>query len=1344
MNVIDPHAEGRPLDDMPADMADEVLGVASLADDEVTAFPLSPAQLRMFEAIEESPGNPAFNLAFRWMAEGGLEPQMFDRAVQMLIERHEVLRARVLRIDEAPMQLIAPAMTIAVPVIDIEADGEAQMSRLCAEEARRSFDIGAGPLIRVSLLRMQADRHVLLLTVHHIIADGWSVGVMMRDLQALYAALVEKRVPALAELPVQFADYVVWQQERIGETGIDDSLAFWRKQLDGYLRLDVPSDHPRPEERTSGGDIVSALMSSETAEGLAALVRRDGGTIFSVTLAACMALLHRYTGVQDIALGSAHAGRDRAEIEGVVGLFVNPFLLRETVHDTDSFAVLAARVRDRVWETVAHQEMPFELAIKTLRAERREEDRPWRDPFFTVNFNCYRAYGGNANLMPAFGGLHLTPIPSVSQGALYDLNFFLIERDGRWRVSLEYNNGLYRPETAERLLAAFCALLDQVARNPDRRTADVALDLPGGAGEIETQADGEDADTGQVAADTMTPDGATIGQESAADVFALPTSPAQQRFWLLTKVNPGGTAFNMPSTMRLQGPLSRSRLQQSFDLLIRRHEILRTTFREVEGDLLQVIAPAGAVPLAVSDLDGMPAESAEARTQTILREEAEKHFDLEQGPLIRAHLVRRSDTDHVLLIVVHHILADGWSSNIVQRDLWSTYEALAEGREPALPPLDIQYADFAAWQRDWLGSDEAREQLAFWMERLGGTLPILDIPTDRAPTGRPARRGAAESVALPAGLVGDLKAFSKTENATLYMVLLASFSILLARYSGQDDVIIGSPVAKRRPETEPLIGPFAGPIALRFDMTGDPTLRQVIRQSVDISTDAMANADMSFEWLFDKLKVRTRRGRNPLFQFYFFYQVAFLQARTLRDLTVTPMPAIRVGTPFELQLAVIERDEQLRANLEYNPDLFDATTIRSILTDFERILQAIIATPDLPVGALPPLSALRTGHVSVAEQPSEHRFVAPRTADEAAVAQIWAKIMEVPNIGVTDDFFEIGGTSIMAARLVLMLEKELGVRLDLSSILVAPTVEQLTQKIRAARQSEPSQVIPLRPSGSKVPLFCVHGGGGHVLHYRELTTLLDADQPVYGLQAPDLDGAQRTTTVEQLAAHYLADVRRIQKHGPYQFCGLSFGGLVAYEMANQLVAAGEEVGLIALFDTGNPAYYRNLPPERSVAFRSTYLRDRLRKYARNLMWGRISIAVHDLRRLIGSRTSIAAWKMVRRLFQAIGRPIPRIVRSNFIMFLLIGRGYVPKPYPGVIHLFRAEARTAEYLADVALGWEQMAGKGVAVHYVAGGHVTMMEKPNVVPLVEELRGLLVGDIQSVRLEDRHRIPPTAAV
>ena len=1329
MNIIDPRAEGQPLHNLLNDLAAGAVGMmdsAEPADDGVTAFPLSPAQQRMVKALSESPGNPAFNLAFRWRVDDPLDAALFARAVNMLIERHEVLRARIAQIDGAPMQVIAPAMTIAVPIIDIEAaaeaEREAEIERRCAEEARRSFDIAAGPLIRVSLLRLRADQHLLLLTVHHLIADGWSVGVIMRDLQAIYAALKQKQAPALAELPIQYADYVVWLNERLDETGIDDALTFWRDELDGNQRLDVPADHPRPAERGSAGDIRSVLMSPQTAEGLAALIRRDGGTMFSVTLAAAMALIHRHTGIDDIALGSAHAGRDRGEIEGVVGLFVNPFLLRETVRDTDSFAALASRVRERVFKTVAHQDTPFELVIEALRAEAGREDRPWRDPFFTVNFNCYRAYGGAANLMPDCGGLHLTPIPSVSQGALYDLNFFLIERDGRWRVSLEYNSDLYNGETAERLVAALCSLLDQVAREPDRRIADLALDLPEPARPAE-------------------PD---------AEVFALPASPAQQRFWLLTKVNPDATIFNMPSTVRLDGALSVAHLRRSFDLLIERHEILRTTFREAEGELLQIVAPTSDFSLSVTDLGG---EQAEAQAQSVLRKEAEGRFDLERGPLIRAHLIRLSEKDHILTIVLHHILADGWSGNIVQRDLWSAYETLAEGREPAPPPLDIQYADFAAWQRDWLASDEAREQLAFWMERLGGTLPVLAVPTDRPPSGRPAKRCAAKSFMLPATLTADLKTFSRTENATLYMVLLAAFSVLLARYSGQSDVIIGSPVAKRRPETEPLIGPFAGPIALRFDMTGkdmagesianEPTLRQIVRQSVNVATDAMANADLPFEWLFDRLKVRTRGGRNPLFQFYFFYQVAFLQARRLHDLTVTPMPAIRVGTPFELQLAVIERDGEVRANLEYNPDLFDAPKIDAILADFERVLQAIVATPDLPLGALAPLSAPSAAGGETAAPPPEHRFVAPRTADEAAVARIWATILDVPAVGVTDDFFDSGGTSILAARLMLRLEKEMGVRLDLSSLLVAPTVEQLTQRIRAARQHEPSQVVPLRASGSKVPLFCVHAGGGHVLHYRELTALLDAEQPVYGLQTPDIDGARRTTTIGELAALYVADIRRIQAHGPYQLCGLSFGGLVAYEMANQLIDAGEEVGLIALFDTGNPAYYRNLPPERSAAFRTTYLRDRLGKYARNLIWGRLGTAAHDLRQLIGSRGSVAAWKLVRRLFQTIGQPIPRFLRSNFIMFLLIGRDYAPRPFPGVIHLFRAEGRTAEYLADAALGWEEMAGKGVVVHHVAGGHVSMMESPNIVPLVEALRTLLVGEVNHApRLPDRQSAPPTA--
>lgn len=269
------------------------------------------------------------------------------------------------------------------------------------------------------------------------------------------------------------------------------------------------------------------------------------------------------------------------------------------------------------------------------------------------------------------------------------------------------------------------------------------------------------------------------------------------------------------------------------------------------------------------------------------------------------------------------------------------------------------------------------------------------------------------------------------------------------------------------------------------------------------------------------------------------------------------------------------------------------------------------------------------------------------------------------------------------------------------------------------------RIIAIRARGGKAPLFCIHAGAGHILHYHEMAEVLGDDQPVYGLSAPELDGAEQLATVEQLATLYLRDIRQVQSHGPYQVCGLSFGALVAFEIASQLVSGGEQVGVAAIFDMGNPRYYRNLPPAKSWAFKKTYLSDRIKKYALNLLKGNLAALFGDARQLLVSRARNYGWRMIRNAATLLGRPVPVLVRSNEAMFSDIARSYAPRRYPGRLLLFRAEGRSVEYGSNVALGWDEVAEQGVSVHYVPGGHVSMMEKPHVISLVEQLRPYLAG-------------------
>jgi thioesterase domain-containing protein/acyl carrier protein len=436
------------------------------------------------------------------------------------------------------------------------------------------------------------------------------------------------------------------------------------------------------------------------------------------------------------------------------------------------------------------------------------------------------------------------------------------------------------------------------------------------------------------------------------------------------------------------------------------------------------------------------------------------------------------------------------------------------------------------------------------------------------------------------------------------------------------------------------------------------------------------------------------------------------------------MSAVGVGTPFELQLAVIERpDSVVRANVDYDPNRFDVTTVRNVLRYYEYVLHLFASDPDMPIGQLevPAGANPRSDAVEAAISPQD--YVAPRNEVEAKLASMWEEIFELPRIGIEDDFFEIGGQSILAARLISRIEADFGVSIDLSNLLVNRTVEQLAQKLGSSAEATSSNLVPFRVGGRKAPLFCVHGGGGHVLSYKDISDGLPEDQPVYGLSAPELDGAQKAMSIAELAAAYVGDIRQIQKHGPYHLCGYSFGGLVAFEMAALLERDGEDVSLLAILDTSNRAYYRSLPFREWVQFRSTFLANRLMRYAGRVRRMRLDIAAFSALYFVYKNIRWRAWRAATKFFRFTNRPLPRPLRDNITMFTVIARTFDPKPIRGRLVLFRSEGLGPEYKHNLSMGWDQVALAGVDVRYVPGDHRSFMRNPNAAKLVEHLKEYL---------------------
>jgi amino acid adenylation domain-containing protein len=431
---------------------------------------------------------------------------------------------------------------------------------------------------------------------------------------------------------------------------------------------------------------------------------------------------------------------------------------------------------------------------------------------------------------------------------------------------------------------------------------------------------------------------------------ALVPSFAQQRLWFLDQLEPGSPFYNIPGALRLRGALDVAGLHASLNEMLRRHEVLRTRFEAVDGTPVQVIEPELSLALPVTELSGLEAEERESRAQALALVEAQRPFDLTRGPLMRASLLRLADDDHVALFTVHHIVADGWSMGVLVREVAALYRAHVEGGGAGLPELPVQYADFASWQRAYLSGEVLERQFAYWNKQLSGAPELLQLPTDRPRPAIQSHRGARHHFLLSVELTRGLRELSRRAGTTLFMTLAGALSVLLARWSGQRDICLGTAIASRtRSEIEGLIGLFVNTLVLRLRLEGDPQFVELLDQVRQTALDAYAHQDVPFEHVVDELNPRRDLGHSPLFQVMLILQNTPFAKIALPGVILEPMSCQSGTSKFDLTFEFTETGEGLAGRIEYAADLFDAATIERLAENFGTLLECVVATPQVRI-----------------------------------------------------------------------------------------------------------------------------------------------------------------------------------------------------------------------------------------------------------------------------------------------------------------------------------------------------------------------------------------------------------
>ena len=804
------------------------------------------------------------------------------------------------------------------------------------------------------------------------------------------------------------------------------------------------------------------------------------------------------------------------------------------------------------------------------------------------------------------------------------------------------------------------------------------------------------------------------------DGKVLPLSFTQERLWLMNQLEPESSAYNLPFAFRLNGKLDIELLERTLHALLQRHSVLRTTFQSTKEGNVQITGLADKFALSLVNLESCADVELEAQLRQQMRVAAQSPFDLNHEFPLRVTLFRISETDHVLFLNIHHIAFDGWSEGILWKELATVYEALGNDKASPLVSLPVQYDDFSAWQRTWLQGKFLEALQEYWHSTLSDKKLELHLPIDKSYPTVPSRQSASETFNISSELTSSLKAFSRQQGITLFVCLLSAFQVLLHHYTAQNNVFVCSPVANRnRQEIRGLIGYFVNLLVLHANCSNDPSFCSFLTQVRQIVAGAYAHQDLPIQKVISQLDV----AQADFSQVMFVLQNTPQQALSLPGLSVESIPIDNGMADFDLSMSLTEQNGGLHGVLKYNQDIFEQVTIVRLLEHFQHILTACIENPEAPISKLIQFTETESDCLKqarcrsitsnrAAQNHSSHAqtFVAPRNNVERQLLDIWETVLEVKKISITDNFFDLGGKSLIAFNLFAQIEERLGCKLPLTTLLTAPTIEQLVSVLHQKRwATQYASLVPLRSQGSKLPLFLVAPGAYTALHYLDLVNLLDSEQPVYGLQSRGLEEDQEPHySIEAMAAHYLEEILQLNFEGPYLLggrCGL--GASVAFEMAQQLQQQGKQVNLVAFIDpTWNAfrRFFKTAPTQKSIGH---YLRRLRYKLSKGLEKYLRSTAKKSTRAVVAeSKLNVTSMTSYDQRIQFIERIHKRAMQN-----------YLPQVYPGKIILFQAEDRFTMTEYD---RWEALAKQGLERHSITGKHQHMLQEPNIQVLAQKLQ------------------------
>lgn len=1311
-------------------------------------LPLSFAQQRLWFFDQLVPELSAYNLPAAVRLKGPLNLSALEQSINAIIKRHESLRTTFGKLDGRPTQLIAPILTIKLPVVDLSklpaSERECEVRRLVTAEAQRPFDLSQGPLVRGSVLRLGDEEHVGLLSMHHIVSDGWSTGILVRELATLYAAFSSGGSSPLPPLPIQYADFAQWQRQWLQGEVLEAQTAYWKERLAGLPDpLALPTDHPRPVVQTFRGAHQSSVLPGTLQGRMKALSRQEGVTQFMTFLAAFQVLLFRYTGQDDLIVGTPVANRTRLETEGLIGLFVNSLVLRTDLSGNPGFRELLRRVRDVCLGAYGHQDLPFDRLVEELRVPRD----PTRNPIFQVMFVLHNSSLQTVDLP----GANLSLVENDSETAHFDLTLQIADTGQGLTATLVYNTDLFEAATIIRMLGHFQTLLEALVAAPEQRLSDLPL---------LTEAERQQLLVEWNATVTESPQGLSIPElfearvEQTPDAIAVVLGTEQLTYGELNR-----RANQLANHLRALGvgpevPVAIC-LERSLEAVIGLLGILKAGGAYVPldpaypKDRQAFVMQDAQVPVLLTlekfltalDMQHAKVICLDTGWQAIARECGENPgcltcpenlayfiytsgstgqpkgvlvshgaiaahcqtvqscFELDPGDVV---LQFASLSFDVSLEELLPTLITGARLVVMGPNVWHPADLHQKISEFGITVLNLPTAYWQELAREWADVTE-------WVPDIQPRLFIIGGETMSPDVLRIWRRTPVRSARL-------LNAYGPTEatvTATVYDIVpgardnsthervpigrpLANRAIYILDQHGnpvpvgvQGDLHIGGTGLARGYLNQSdltaekfILDPFSTEPGSRIYKTGD-----LARYRPDGNIEFLGRADQQVKIRGVRIElgeIEAVLGRHP----------------AVREAVVLA----REDTPAEKRLvAYVVADEPTDGLRNFLKDRLPESMMPAAIV----LLKALPMTPNGKVDrqALPAPNQSRSA--------LEKTFVAPRDDLERQLALIWQEVLGVQPVGVTDNFFELGGHSLLAIRLFAFIESRLGTKLPLTTVFQGATVEALARILRVQATRGPEQpLVAIQPGGRKPPLFLVHPAGGHVFPYLHLAQFLGVDQPCYGLQARGLeDGHDPHILIEDMAAYYIQAVRTVQPKGPYLLGGWSMGGVVAFEMAQQLHAQGELVALLAIFDGRIPTPDVFFPEQDLEAIS---LVERYFGISFGPMESLTELPEDDQLAFILEQAKISGL-VPAELDASQARRFVALLRSD----LRATQNYQLRVYAGRITFFKASETLENTSSDPTMGWSDWARGGVEVHIVPGNHANMIYEPHVEVLARKL-------------------------